>query len=33
VKIVLEPGQPLADQLRAGMSVEARVDLQGGEGA
>ncbi|WP_309336949.1 HlyD family secretion protein [Stenotrophomonas sp.] len=27
VKIVLEPGQPLLDQLRAGMSVEASVDL------
>lgn len=26
VKIVLEPGQPLADRLRVGMSVEARID-------
>jgi len=25
---VLEPGQPLLDQLRAGMSVEASVDLR-----
>jgi len=26
VKIVLEPGQPLAERLRVGMSVEARID-------
>jgi membrane fusion protein (multidrug efflux system) len=26
VKIVLEPGQPLADRLRVGMSVEASID-------
>jgi membrane fusion protein (multidrug efflux system) len=30
VKIVLEPGQPLLEQLRAGMSVEASVDLGSG---
>ncbi len=37
VKIVLEPGQPLLEHLRAGMSVEARVELRddarGGAGA
>ena len=30
VKIVLDEGQPLAGKLRAGMSVEARVDLDSG---
>ncbi|MCL7715076.1 HlyD family secretion protein [Stenotrophomonas mori] len=30
VKIVLAPGQPLLEQLRAGMSVEVRVDLASG---
>ena len=29
VKIVLEPGQPLAERLRVGMSVEARIDTAG----
>jgi membrane fusion protein (multidrug efflux system) len=26
VKIILDPGQPLAERLRVGMSVEARID-------
>jgi multidrug resistance efflux pump len=26
VRIVVDPGQPLADRLRPGMSIEARVD-------
>lgn len=29
VKIVLEPGQPLAERLRVGMSVEASIDTAG----
>lgn len=29
VKILLEPGQPMAERLRVGMSVEASVDTLG----
>jgi membrane fusion protein (multidrug efflux system) len=28
VKIMLEPGQPLAERLRVGMSVEASIDTR-----
>jgi membrane fusion protein (multidrug efflux system) len=31
VKIVLEPGQPMAERLRVGMSVEARIDTASGK--
>ncbi|MBY4674359.1 HlyD family secretion protein [Burkholderia multivorans] len=31
VKIVLRPGQPMLDELRVGMSVEATIHTQGGE--
>ncbi|MNW67619.1 putative multidrug resistance protein EmrK [compost metagenome] len=31
VKIMLEPGQPLAERLRVGMSVEASIDTGSSE--
>jgi len=31
VKIILDPGQPLAQRLRVGMSVEARIDTTDSE--